>query len=305
MKKSLLVLGLLFVFHPTICYGEEIGEFTPEFNFQASFDLTSRYARKQILNGETTRIKAKKDGVYLEFPFEHSPYMSFARFVLNGPVHIYSGFIETIFYRENIKIRDMYYENNPVKTDKIGLYSTDLCFTSEEGTIYHYKNVPYIVFSDKPTVFFSEINFAKENSIISGEIKMPASKNTYQIELFYTDNDEYHYQETSADREGNFVFKLNREAIEGKLYLRASDGLGNYADACDIERQGGTTYQVLPENLKVIEASYKKMKKEKSLLALVKIIFLRFLGIFVTILILLRLRVVLKRHRRKKYNKNR
>lgn len=300
MKKSLLVISMLIVFLPIICNGEEIGKFSAESNFEPSYDLTNRYARKQILNGETTRMKAKKNEIFLEFPFENSPYMSFAQFVLNGPIHAYREFIETIFYRDNIKIRDMYYENNPVRTDKIGIYSTDICFTSEEGMIYHYKNVPYIVLSNKPTVFFSEINFFKENSTISGKIKMPASQNTYQIELFYTDHDEYHYQEVTADRKGDFMITLNREAIEGKLYLRASDGLGNYADACDIVRPGRTTYQILPENLKVIEASYKQKKKKNYFFPLVKVILFRFLGIVVIILTLLRLRVVIKRNKYKK-----
>lgn len=162
MKKIMLVISLFILFLPSICNGEEVGESSTESSFDSSTDLTSRYSRKQILNGKTTNSEKKKGEIYLVFPFANSPYQSFSQFVLNGPTTVYSGFIETIYYREKIKIRDMYYENNPVKTDKVGIYSTDLCFTSEEGVIYHYKNVPYLVSSNQPTIFFSEVNFDKK-----------------------------------------------------------------------------------------------------------------------------------------------
>ncbi|WP_430603352.1 hypothetical protein IGJ02_000758 [Enterococcus sp. DIV0724b] len=300
MKKMVLVVNLLFLFLPTSCYGEDIGESSTESSYDASNELSRHYARKQVLNGKTTSIKKEKEEVYLEFPFKNRPYVSFASFVLNGPTNEYGGFIATIFYRDKIKIKDMYYENDPVQTDKIGIYSTDLCFTSEDGVIYHYKNVPYLVSSDKPTTFFSEINFNKENKTISGEIKMPASKNTYQIELFYTDNKEYHYQETSADKNGLFSIDLNREGIQGEMYLRASDGLGNYADASDIEKLGSTRYPVKPDDLKAIEESYQVNKNENDLPKLVVVIFSRMLGIIVLLLTLLRLRVLLKRRKRRR-----
>lgn len=301
MKKMMVIVGLLLICLPTICYGEDTGESsTNESSFDASHELSHQYARKQTLNGKTTKIKKKKEEIYLEFPFKNSPYVSFSEFVLNGPTNGYAGFIETIFYRDKIKIRDMYYENDPVKTDKIGMYSTDLCFTSEEGVIYHYKNVPYLVSSDKPTAFFSEINFDKENKKISGELKMPASKNTYQIELFYTDNNEYHYQETSVDKKGQFSIDLNREGIEGEMYLRASDGLGNYADASDILKEGSSRYHVQPNELKTIEDSYKVIKNKNTLLDLVARILARVLSAIIVLLTLLRLRVLLKRRKRRK-----
>lgn len=301
MKKIMVLFSLVFLFLPSICYGENTGEFSSESSFDASSDLTSRYARKRILNGKTTNSKRKKEEVYLEFPFDNSPYMSFAQFVLNGPTNCYSGFIETIFYRDKIKIKDMYYEKDPVKTNKIGIYSTDLCFTSEEGVIYHYKNVPYQVRSDKPTIYFSEINFNKEKKTISGEVKMPLSINTYQIELFYTDNEDYHYQEALVDKNGRFTIDLNREAVEGKMYLRASDGLGNYADACDITKEGVTNYPIPPEALKVIKESYEvKNKNKNDLSGMVMIIFIRIIGVVVIILTLLRIRVLLKRRKKNK-----
>ncbi|MGX7151073.1 hypothetical protein [Enterococcus ureasiticus] len=300
MKKVVLVVSLLFLFLPIICYGEDLGESAVESSFDDLNELSYQYARKQILNGKTTRTEKKKEGVYLAFPFKNSPYIRFANFVLNGPTNEYGGFIETIFYRDKIKIKDMYYEKNPVKTDKIGIYSTDLCFTSEEGVIYHYKNVPYLVSSDKPTTFFSEVNFNKENKTITGEIKMPASKNTFQIELFYTDNDEYHYQESSVDKNGSFSIDLNRDGTEGEMYLRASDGLGNYADATDIVKQGSTIYPIKPDDLKAIEESYKVVKIEKNRLGVLLIIFIRILGVIVILLTLLRLRVLLKRRKKRR-----
>ncbi|EOL42864.1 hypothetical protein [Enterococcus caccae] len=304
MKKIMLVVSGLLLFAPVICYGGDTFDSSVVSKFDASSDLTKRYARKQVLNGETTKRKKKNGEVYLEFPFDNSPYMSFSNFVLNGPTTVYSGFIETIFYRDKIKIRDMYYENNPVKTDQIGIFSTDLCFTSEEGVIYHYKNVPYLVSSDKPTVFFSKVDFNKDDAIISGEIKKPASLNSYQIELFYTDNNEYHYQETSADENGNFSIALNRDGIEGDMYLRSSDGLGNYANACDIDKQGKTNYSISTEDLKEIKASQQKIvNKETSIINMIKIIVWRFLVIIILILVLLRLRVILKRRKRRKMMK--
>lgn len=300
MKKIMLIFSLVFLILPTTCYGEDTGESSVTSNFDASNELTSQYARKQILNGKTTSIKKKKDEVYLEFPFNNLPYMSFTCFVLNGPTAVYNGFIETIFYRDKIKIKDMYYENNPVKTDKIGVYSTDLCFTSEDGVVYHYKNVPYTVRSDKPTTFFSEVDFNKENAIVAGEIKMPASKNTFQIELFYTDNDEYHYQEVTAEKNGRFTIELNREAVEGKMYLRASDGLGNYADACDITSQGRTTFPIVEKESKSMEESHKVIKKKKTFPEFAYQLLILIFGVIIIVLLLLRLRVILKRHRRKR-----
>ncbi|WP_207695418.1 hypothetical protein DOK67_0001731 [Enterococcus sp. DIV0212c] len=299
MKKIMLVISLFILFLPSICNGEEVGESSTESSFDSSTDLTSRYSRKQILNGKTTNSEKKKGEIYLVFPFANSPYQSFSQFVLNGPTTVYSGFIETIYYREKIKIRDMYYENNPVKTDKVGIYSTDLCFTSEEGVIYHYKNVPYLVSSNQPTIFFSEVNFDKKNNQVSGEIKMPASKNTYQIELFYTDNDEYHYQEVTANQKGSFIIELNRTAIEGKMYLRASDGFGNYADACDILNEGKTSYNITMDALNTINNTYKVTKSKEGFLGLLTRIFIRTLGVIIVILTLLRLRVVIKRRRRR------
>ncbi len=301
MRKKMLVVWLLMLVFPIVCYGEDIEEPATESSFNALNDLTSRYARKQVLDGTTTSVKKKKAEVYLEFPFDNSPYVAFSTFLLNGPTHHYSGFIETIYYRDKIKIKDMYYEKNPVKTDKIGIYSTDLCFTSNEGVIYHYKNVPYLVSSDQMTTFFSEVDFNKEHKKISGKIKMPASKNTYQIELFYTDNDEYHYQETTADKNGVFSLSLNREGIEGKMYLRSSDGLGNYANACDIDKTGMIGYPVPREALKAIEASYKQnTKKEASVVKIVITIVSRMLLVILFILVLLRLRVIIKRRQRRK-----
>ncbi|OJG92009.1 hypothetical protein RV15_GL003654 [Enterococcus silesiacus] len=294
-------MGLLFLCSPIICYGEET---MGESNFDAANDLTSRYARKEILDGKTTSLEKKKDEVYLTFPFDKRPYMSFSGFVLNGPTNVYSGFIETIFYRDKIKIKDMYYEKNPVKTDKIGIYSTDLCFISEEDVVYHYKNIPYLVSSDKPTIFFSKVHYNKENETVSGEIKMPSSKNTYQIELFYTDNDDYHYQEGVADKSGQFNIELSREGLEGKMYLRASDGLGNYADACDIIDQKSTTYSVPTEALETIKKSHKVVKDAPKQTSRFVIILALIFGIFILILVLLRVRVIIKRHKRDKKIKN-
>lgn len=290
MKKLIWFIGLLFLCSPIICYGES--------NFDAANDLTSRYARKEILNGKTTSLEKKKDEIYLTFPFDERPYMSFSEFILNGPTNIYSGFIETIFYRDKIKIKEMYYEKNPVKTDKIGIYSTDLCFISEEDVVYHYKNVPYLVSSDKPTIFFSKVHYNKANATISGEIKMPSSKNPYQIQLFYTDNDEYHYQEEIADKNGSFNIELSREGLEGKMYLRASDGLGNYADACDIDNQEITTYSVPSEAVKTIKKSHEIVKDNTKWSNWFVIILALILGIFIFILVLLRVRVIIKRHKR-------
>lgn len=301
MKKSVLVVSVLLLFMPVVCHGEDVLDTSAASSFDASNDLTKRFARKQVLNGETTKRIKKKEDIYLEFPFENSPYVSFSNFVLNGPTTDYGGFIETIFYRDKIKIKDMYYETNPVKTDKIGIYSTDLCFTSEEGVIYHYKNVPYLVSNDKQTIFFSKVDFNKEKAMISGEIKMPKSLNTYQIELFYTDNNEYHYQETEADKNGKFSISLNREGIEGKMYLRSSDGLGNYANACDIDKVGMTNYPISAEALKAIKLSQQKTtRKDANRINVILAILLSILSIVVLILVLLRLRVILKRRRRRK-----
>ncbi|OJG66652.1 hypothetical protein RV09_GL000799 [Enterococcus moraviensis] len=296
-------IGLFLFFFPLICYAENIEDSATNSSFDASNDLMSRYARKQILNGETTSIKKKKKQIYLEFPFDSEPYMSFSNFVLDGPTHVYSGFIETIYYRDKIKIKDMYYENNPVKTDKLGIYSTDLCFTSDDGVIYHYKNVPYLVSSNQSTIFFSEVNFDKESKTINGEIKIPASKSPCQIDLFYTDNDEYHYQGSSVNKKGRFKIELNREGIEGKMYLRASDGLGNYADAYDISKQGSTRYSIPKESLKAIEESYKtskdKTNKDKTDRPLILNISSLIIILILIILLFLRLRVIRKRRKRK------
>lgn len=299
MKKWLVGIGLFLFFFPLICYAENIEDSATNSSFDASNDLMSRYARKQILDGETTSIKKKKKQIYLEFPFDSEPYMSFSNFVLDGETHVYSGFIETIYYRDKIKIKDMYYENNPVKTDKLGIYSTDLCFTSDDGVIYHYKNVPYLVSSNQSTMFFSEVNFDKENKTITGEIKVPASKSPCQIDLFYTDNDEYHYQGSSVNKKGRFKIELNREGIEGKMYLRASDGLGNYADACDISKQGSTRYSIPKESLKAIEDSY-KTSKYKTNRPLILDICIFILVSIIMILLVLRLRVIIKRRKRNK-----
>lgn len=303
MKKLLLVIGVVVVFMSEISYGEELVQKSLSANFDALTDISSRYARKQILDGKTTNATNKKDEVFLEFSFDSSPYMVFASFIQNSPKHIYSEFIETIYYRDNIKIKDMYYENKPVQTEKIGVYSTDLCFTSVEGITYHYINVPYLVTSDKPTVFFSEINFDEENQRITGEIKMPLSQNTYQIELFYTDNEEYHYQEAVANENGKFSFDLARQGQAGKMYLRASDGLGNYANAKDILTAGKTSFQVTPEALETIKASYQENTYYDTIFGWLKLVTVRALIALITLLFLLRMRVLVKRRirRRKRF----
>jgi hypothetical protein len=303
MKKVIVIIGLFILFFPSNYYAEDVGLPFIENSFDSSNDLSSRYAKKQVLDGKTTVIKKRKDKIYLTFPFKKQPYQYFASFVLNGPANVYTGFIETIYYRDKVKIKDIYYEKNPVKTNKIGIFTTDLCFTSEENVGYHYKNVPYMVSSDRPTAFFSEINFDEEHARITGKMKMFASKNTYQVELFYTDNEEYHYQESTVAKNGTFTIDLNRNGQLGKMYLRGSDGLGNYANAYDIQKQGKVTYQIAPETLKEIENSHKTMKSKPKFKKLVLLIIRRTLGTIAVILILLRLRVILKRRRRKKLRK--
>lgn len=74
---------------------------------------------------------------------------------------------------------------------------------------------------------------------------MPKLENICRIELFYTDQEDYHYQETVVDSEGNFSIDLKREGELGKMYLRASDGLGNYANACDILKTGKVEFDIV------------------------------------------------------------
>lgn len=302
-EKLLLVIGVLVVCMFEISYGEELVKTSLSANFDALTDLSSRYAHKKILDGKTTKVKKKDDEVFLEFTFDGSPYMFFANFVQNSPKHSYNEFIETIYYRDNIKIKDMYYEKNPVQTEEIGIYSTDLCFTSVEGIIYHYRNIPYLVSSDKPTVFFSEINFDEENLHITGEIKMPSSQNTYQIELFCTDNDEYRYQEAVANENGRFSFDLVQQGQVGKMYLKASDGLGNYANARDILTIGKTNFQISLEALEMIKASYQGNTYYGSIFSGIKLVAIRALLVLITLLFLLRIRVLVRRkiRRRKRY----
>ncbi|MEI5993287.1 hypothetical protein [Candidatus Enterococcus mansonii] len=301
MKKFVLFFSLIVILFPAMCYASEGKENLLKSKFDSESDLTRHFTRKQVLNGSTTKKKKIKEEIYLTFPFENSPYMFFANFVLNGPVNNYSGFIETIYYRDNIKIKDMYYENRPVKTDKIGIYSTDLCFTSEEGVIYHYKNVPYLVSSDRPTIFFSEINYDKENARISGKINMPKQKNTFQVELFYTDNEEYHYQEAVADKKGRFNMKLTRDGQVGKMYLRVTDGLGNYADAYDILHSGISYPETSANTQDVVEYIQKQKRYKASFGLLLRTIAVNILLVLAMILSILRLRVIVKRKRRRKF----
>jgi hypothetical protein len=237
--KRLLVMGALSLFLlPQISYAQTDEATQPFSAINTTGELSSLQGRKQVLDGKTTKKRKKKGEYYLEFPFEKQPYVYFSSFVLNGPPNEYHGFIETIYYRDQIKVKSMYYEKQPVKTDRLGIYTVDLCFTDENDRIYHYKNVPYVVTSDKPTIYFSEVNFNQEQKKLSGVIKRQASKYSCQIELFYTDNNDYHYQEVKADQTGHFSIDLSREAVLGELYLRASDGFGNYADAYDVEQEG-------------------------------------------------------------------
>lgn len=107
MKKIIIVVVLLFaIMIPTLGYAETIS-FSA---FDPSVELTSHYALKQLLNGQTTRSKKNKGEIYLEYPYEKEPYMYFSKFVVDGPTNQYGGFMETIYYRDSIKIRDMYYE---------------------------------------------------------------------------------------------------------------------------------------------------------------------------------------------------
>lgn len=295
MKKLMFVVGLFILLYPNSCYGETLVSSSLTSDFDAATDVSSRYGRKKVLDGQTTKVKKKQQEIFLEFPFDNDPYVFFSNFVLGSPENIYSGFIETIYYRDNIKIKDMYYENKPVQTDKTGIYSTDICFTSEEGIIYHYKNVPYLVSNDKPMVFFSEVTFDEEHNRITGEIKMPLSKNTYQIELFYTDNEDYHYQEAAADENGMFTINLSRLGQVGHMYLRAGDGLGNYADACDILKTGKTTFKISAESLKAIKESNQELSPKSNYRSLFKLITTSLFIVIVSALFLLRLRVIIRR----------
>ena len=85
------------------------------------------------------------------------------------------------------------------------------------------------------------------------------------------------------------------------MYLRSSDGLGNYANACDVDKTGMTTYPVPREALKAIEASYKQnTKKEISFVKIMITIISRIVLVILFILVLLRLRVIIKRRQRRK-----
>ncbi|MFD2306543.1 hypothetical protein [Enterococcus termitis] len=283
MKKFIfIIIGLLSILWADVSYAE-----TPSLSgFEAVNDLTSRYRSRQVLDGKTTLRKKKNNETYLEFPYEESPYMYFSSFVVNSPTTVYDGFIETIYYRDNIKIKEMYYEKNPVKTSALGIYSTDLYFTSEDGEVYHYKNVPYLVTSDTPTLFFREINYDEEAQKIVGKIDVPRLEDTYHIELYYTDNDEYHYQEAIVDKNGQFNMELSREGKVGQMYLRANDGLGNYADPCDISEQGKMTFAGAPKKVPK-KSSKKKVEPTNHFFSTVilrsiqlfAILFLTFLGL--------------------------
>ncbi|MCA5011397.1 MULTISPECIES: hypothetical protein [unclassified Enterococcus] len=302
MKKLIVIISLWVLFFPSISYAEDVTD-SSESKFDSSNELSRKYMRKQVLNGKTTKIKKKKGETYLTFPFEKRPYQYFANFVLNSPANVYAGFVETIYYRDKLKVKQIYYEKNPVRTDKLGIFTTDLYIISEDDEIYHYKNVPYVVSSDQPTAFFSSIDFDKEKTKISGEIKMFASKSTYQVELFYTDHDEYHYQEVVVENNGKFTIDLHREGQPGKMYLRASDGLGNYANALDILKEGRTTYQIPQKKLQEIENSYKTPVRANKIAAVALLMLKWLLGLFAAILILLRLRVILKRRKRRRLRK--
>jgi hypothetical protein len=238
MKRLLALVGLSLFLFPQISYAETEEATQPFSTINTTGELSSLQGRKQVLDGKTTKKREKKGEYYLEFPFEKKPYVYFSSFVLNGSPDQYHGFIETIYYRDQIKVKSVYYEKQPVKTDRLGIYTVDLCFTDENDRIYHYKNVPYVVTSDTPTIYFSEVNFNQEQKKLSGAIKRSPSKYSCQIELFYTDNNDYHYQEVTADQSGHFSIDLSREAVPGELYIRASDGFGNYADAYDVDKEG-------------------------------------------------------------------
>ncbi|GGC75111.1 hypothetical protein [Enterococcus wangshanyuanii] len=303
MKKLIVMISLWVLFFPSISCAEDIMDSSVESSFDSSNELSRKYMRKQVLNGKTTKIKKEKGETYLTFPFKKRPHQYFANFVLNSPANVYVGFVETIYYRDKLKIKQIYYEKNPVRTDKLGIFTTDLYIISETDDVYHYKNVPYMVSSDQPTAFFSSIDFDKEKAKLSGELKMFASKSTYQVELFYTDHEEYHYQEVTVENDGRFTIDLNRNGQPGTMYLRASDGLGNYANALDILEEGQTTYPISQKKLQEIADSYQKPSRGNKLLALALLTLKWLLGLLAAILILLRLRVILKRRRRRRLRK--
>ncbi|MTD41355.1 hypothetical protein GIX45_22610 [Erwinia sp. CPCC 100877] len=283
MKNLLVMIGLFLFLSPQISYAET-EDITQSFSNVAPVgELSSLQGRKCVLDGKTTKKRKKKGEYYLEFPFEKEPYVYFSSFVLNGSPTQYHDFIETIYYRDQIKVKSMYYEKQPVKTDQLGIYKVDLCFTDENDRIYHYKNVPYLVTSDKPTIYFSEVNFNQKDMRLSGRIKRRQSKYTCRIELFYTDNNKYHYQEVKADKAGNFLIDLSREGKLGELYLRASDGLGNYADAYDIETEGHQTIPVPKLSTESLQAMPVKQKTKRHLATIVKKIALGLAMLFLII----------------------
>lgn len=260
MKKLIMaVIISLVVLFSVSCYGEEINsssnnkEEKKTISFDPNNNLTSQYARKKILSGKSKKSKKKKNVIELSYQGEKEPFMVFSSFVLGGPNNVYSGFIETIYYRDGIKIKDIYYDSEAVKTDKVGIFFTNLSFVSVDGDQYLYKHVPYMVLNNKPTLFFNDISFNKDEETITGSINIPQKNKKYYIELFYLDNEEYYYQEVSIKNKGNFKIKMSREGLEENMYLRVNDGYGNYGDACSISQKESFKY----ESLETVDKSIK------------------------------------------------
>ena len=260
MKKIVMVVLISFVVLFSVsCYGEETNssldtnkEEKKNVTFDPDNNLTSLYARGKILSGKTKKNKNKKNIIELSYTGDEEPFMAFSNFLLDGPSNVYSGFTETIFYRDGIKVKDIYYESDEVKTDKVGIFFTNLSFVSEEGDQYIYKHVPYMVLNDEPTLFFSDITFNKEGKTITGSINIPKKDTTYYIELFYLDNnEEYSYQEVEVKNNGKFKIKMSRDGTEENMYLRVNDGFGNYGDACSVLQKESTKY----ESLEVVDKS--------------------------------------------------
>ena len=253
MKKLVMMLVIFMMTLFSIsCYAEEIDHSLKASNeekknlpFDSETNLTSRYARAKILSGKSKKRKKENNVIELSYQDSKEPFMSFSNFVLNGPSNIYSGFIETIYYRDGIKIKDIYYDSDAVKTNKVGIFFTNLSIVSEEGQNYLYKHVPYTVLNDKPTLFFRDIVFNKEKKILTGNINIHNKDSKYYIELFYLDNDNYHYQEIKVKNKGDFKIQMNREEAAENMYLRVNDGYGNYGDACSISQKESFKYKGL------------------------------------------------------------
>lgn len=272
MKKltrvAIIVLVALF---SVSCYGEGIDsssknnkEEKKSLTFDPNSNLTSRYARGKILSGKSKKSKKKKNVIELSYQGERDPFMSFSTFVLGGPTNEYSGFIETIYYREGIRIKDIYCDSDAVKTDKVGIFFTNLTFMSTDGDQYLYKHVPYMVLNDRPSLFFSDIVFNEEAKMITGSINIPEKNKTYYIELFYLDEEEeYYYQEVKVKNKGNFEIKMSREGNEENMYLRVSDGYGNYGDACSVAQKESFKY----ESLETIDKSVAETESVKEVIS--------------------------------------